>query len=61
LEQLRKAGSNLSKTHEVEFFLLFITHEAAQAAAKELSESGYATQADSAGTKTAWFCKATNP
>ena|SRR5258706_5964894 len=59
LEQLQKAGSNLNKPHDVEFFLLFRTHEAAQTAANELSQSGYATHADSAGTKTAWFCKAT--
>jgi regulator of RNase E activity RraB len=59
LEQLQKAGSNLAKAHDVEFFLLFTTLEGAQAAARELSEAGYATSADSVDTGNSWFCKAT--
>jgi hypothetical protein len=37
LDQLKRAGSNLAKPHDIEFYLYFPTEEAANAAAKEIN------------------------
>jgi regulator of RNase E activity RraB len=44
IEQLRKAGSDLSRAHEVEFFLYFPTQAGAEAAAAEVAKQGFAPE-----------------
>jgi hypothetical protein len=41
LEQLRKAGSDLSKPHKIEFFLYFPTQSSASKASVKIKEMGF--------------------
>jgi hypothetical protein len=44
IEQLRQAGSDLSKPHEVEFFLYFPTQAGAEDAAAEVTKNGFTAE-----------------
>ena len=43
IAQLVKAGSNLSKTHNIEFFLYFPTQQSAEKIAEKLNNDGFST------------------
>jgi regulator of RNase E activity RraB len=59
LAQLVKAGSNLSKPHNVEFFLYFPSQTAAEQAASNLRDDGFQVQVDTAAQGNDWLCLAT--
>ena len=60
LEQLKNAGSDLTKVHAPEFFLYFPLEAAAREAARRLESEGYVvTVKPSAGGDGTWLCLAT--
>jgi regulator of RNase E activity RraB len=59
LVQLRKAGSNLSKQHEIEFFLYFPTQAAAEQAAIQIRAAGFEVKVDPSAKGNDWLCFAT--
>jgi hypothetical protein len=59
LVQLRKAGSNLSKQHAVEFFLYFPTRAIAEQAAGQIREGGFQVHVRPGSTDKDWLCFAT--
>jgi Regulator of ribonuclease activity B len=62
LEQLREAGSDLSKPHDLEFFLYFANHEAATIAAERIITSGaggFAAEVRQGPQGGAWMCYVT--
>lgn len=59
LDQLARAGSDLTRPHRIEFFLYLPEHTAADAVARELSAEGYATEVSQEGQATDWLCLAT--
>lgn len=59
LTQLRKAGSNLSKPHPVEFFLYFPTAAVAQGAAEQIRASGFEVKVKPSAKGADWLCFAT--
>ena len=56
LEQLRAAGSDLSKSHEIEFFLYFPSEEAAEQAGLRLETEGFAGEVRDTPDRAAWLC-----
>ena len=59
LFQLRKAGSDLSKQHAVEFFLYFPTQAIAEQAAGQIRDGGFQVQVRPGSTGKDWLCFAT--
>jgi hypothetical protein len=59
LEQLKKAGSNLSKPHPLEFFLYFPREQAARKAADQLRAKRFTATVDRAAQGDSWLCFAT--
>lgn len=59
LIQLKKAGSDLSKPHKIEFFLYFPTEVAAEQAALRVRESGFEVAVKRAEKGADWLCFAT--
>ena len=59
LDQLKKAGSDLSKPHDIEFFLYFLTKESANSAAEEVEGEGATVKVERAADDSAWLCFAT--
>jgi regulator of RNase E activity RraB len=59
LNQLRKAGSDLSKPHEIEFFLYFPTEAIAEQAASHIREAGFDVNVKQAAKGNDWLCFAT--
>ena len=59
IEQLKKAGSNLSKPHDAEFFLYFPTKEAADRVAENLKSSGFGTTVRAVAKGPEWLLLAT--
>ena len=59
LDQLRKAGSDLSKPHSVEFYLYLPTQEAAEKAADQIRTNGFDVKVDRAAQGPDWLCLAT--
>ena len=59
ITQLRKAGSNLSKPHDVEFFLYVPTPEAAERLASKLRALHFGTKVDRAAQGPGWLVLAT--
>ncbi|MEI9959779.1 MAG: ribonuclease E inhibitor RraB [Limisphaerales bacterium] len=59
LIQLKKAGSDLSKPHKIEFFLYFPTQTAAEQAAPQVRERGFEVEVRQAAKGTDWLCFAT--
>ena len=56
LNRLEKAGSDLSKPHEMEFFLYFPDEASANAAAADVREQGFAVEVRPAAEGTDWLC-----
>lgn len=56
LKQLIAAGSDLSKPHDVEFFLYFSDEERASRAYGELTADGFAGKVDRAAKGSQWLC-----
>jgi hypothetical protein len=56
LEQLRAAGSDLSKPHEMEFYLYFPSEQAAEQAGLKLETEGFDGEVRSAPDRNAWLC-----
>jgi Regulator of ribonuclease activity B len=59
LTQLKKAGSDLSKPHVIEFFLYFPTQAAAEEAAVRVREDGFQANVEPPLKDTNWLCRAT--
>jgi hypothetical protein len=59
IEQLRLAGSDLSKPHDVEFFLYFATEKDAQDIAAQLVQAGYETIVRKGDGESQYLLKAT--
>ena len=56
LNRLEKAGSDLSKPHEMEFLLYFPDEASANAAAADVRERGFAAEVRPAAEGTDWLC-----
>jgi regulator of RNase E activity RraB len=59
LVQLRKAGSNLSKPHAIEFFLYFPTQAIAEQAATQVRDAGFEVRLEPSAKGNDWLCFAT--
>jgi regulator of RNase E activity RraB len=59
LLQLQKAGSNLSKPHQVEFFLYFPTQTLAEQASSQIQELGFTVEVRPGAKGNDWLCFAT--
>ena len=59
LVQLRKAGSDLSKPHNIEFFLYFPTQPVAERAAPPIRNAGFEVEVKRAAQGDSWLCFAT--
>src|SRR4051812_17795833 len=59
LIQLRKAGSDLSKPHHIEFFLYFPTQAVAEQAAPKIRAAGFDVEVKQAAQGSEWLCFAT--
>jgi regulator of ribonuclease activity B len=60
LEQLRKAGSDLTKPHSPEFFLYLPAEAPAREAARRLEAEGYAVKVEPGAQGSGqWLCRAT--
>ena len=56
LDQLRQAGSDLSKPHDIEFFLYFPTEQAANEAAKEINLEVDHLKVELGADEVDWLC-----
>ena len=59
LIQLKKAGSDLSKPHNIEFFLYFPTQSAAEQTAPRIRDAGFQVEVKQAAKGNDWLCFAT--
>ncbi len=59
LDQLRAAGSDLSKPHPMEFYLYFPTEDVAARVADEIEADGYRVEVKRAPRGPAWMCYVT--
>jgi hypothetical protein len=59
LNQLREAGSDLSKPHPLEFYLYFPAEEAAHRAAERIADDGFSVEVKKAAQGSAWMCYVT--
>jgi hypothetical protein len=59
LDQLRAAGSDLSKPHLMEFYLYFPTEELASKVADEIEADGYKVEVKRAPRGSSWMCYVT--
>jgi len=59
LIRLRKAGSDLSKPHNIEFFLYFPTQIIAEQAASRIRDEGFEVKVEKAAKGDTWLCFAT--
>jgi regulator of RNase E activity RraB len=59
LVQLRKAGSDLSKPHNIEFFLYFATQSVAERAALPIRNAGFEVEVKRTAQGDSWLCFAT--
>jgi regulator of RNase E activity RraB len=59
LVQLSKSGSNLSKSHNIEFFLYFPTQSIAEKASLSIRDAGFAVEVKRAAQGDSWLCFAT--
>lgn len=59
LLQLKKVGSNLSKPHDVEFFLYFPAESIAEQAATRIRAAGFTVEVKPAAKGNDWLCFAT--
>ena len=58
LDQLRSAGSNLTKPHRIEFYLFLPSQADAEAAAAELRSMGYSVTVGGGPNQNNWLCLA---
>ncbi|MGE0883904.1 MAG: ribonuclease E inhibitor RraB [Blastocatellales bacterium] len=56
LDQLKQAGSNLSKPHDLEFYLYFPAEESAQQAAEKLEADGFEGELRPSAANASWLC-----
>jgi regulator of RNase E activity RraB len=56
LTQLKKAGSDLSKPHKIEFFLYFPSQAAAEQAAPRVRAAGFEVEVRQAAKGNDWLC-----
>ena len=56
LDQLKAAGSDLSKSHKIEFFLYFPSEEKAKNAAVDLRKEGLTAEVRTAAIGADWLC-----
>ncbi len=59
LAQLRRSGSDLSKPHNIEFFLYFPTQSVAEQAALSIRNAGFEVEVEKAAKGDSWLCFAT--
>jgi regulator of RNase E activity RraB len=59
LERLRQHGSDLSKAHDIEFFLYFPSQAAAEKASRNIMASGFEVKVNEAAETRSWLCLAT--
>lgn len=59
IAQLEAAGSDLSKPHEIEFFLYFPSEQAANHAASRLRNASFGVEVQLGADGTRWLCLAT--
>ncbi len=59
LVQLKKAGSDLSKPHKIEFFLYFPTQSGAEQAGQRIKREGFDVKVQRAAQGNDWLCFAT--
>jgi hypothetical protein len=59
LDQLKKAGSNFSKPHDIEFFLYFPSEAAATSAAQEVEKEVGSVEVKHGANSPEWLCFAT--
>jgi len=59
LVQLKKAGSDLSKPHKIEFFLYFPSRSVAERAGLRIREAGFQVEVRRAAKGNDWLCFAT--
>ncbi len=59
LNQLRAAGSDLSKPHQMEFYLRFPTQELANEVADEIEAEGFTVEVKRVAQEKGWLCYAT--
>jgi hypothetical protein len=59
LVRLRRAGSNLSLPHAIEFFLYFPTQAIAEQAATQVRDAGFEAEVGSSAKGNDWLCLAT--
>jgi hypothetical protein len=59
LDQLREAGSDLSKPHPLEFYLYFPTEESAHQAAERIVDDGFSVEVKRAAQRADWLCYVT--
>jgi len=59
LDQLREAGSDLSKPHEMEFYLHFPSEEAANVVAMRVKAEGFHAEVKEERPGRAWLCYVT--
>ncbi len=59
LIQLHKANSNLSKPHNIEFFIYFPTKSTAEEFAAQIEAKGFQVEVKSAAKGNEWLCFAT--
>ena len=59
LLHLRRAGSDLGKAHEIEFFLYFPTREGAEEVASQIRVAGFEANVELSAKGDNWLCFAT--
>ena len=59
LEELVRAGSDLERPHEIEFFLYLETRADAEAAATAVQREGFSAEIRPTETESCWLCLAT--
>jgi regulator of RNase E activity RraB len=59
LVQLRKAGSDLSKPHGIEFFVYFPNQDAGEQAASQIRNAGFEVTVRPSAKGDSWLCLAT--
>jgi regulator of RNase E activity RraB len=59
LEELARAGSDLERPHEIEFFLYFEARSEAEAVAEQVRREGFVAEIRPTETENCWLCLAT--
>jgi regulator of RNase E activity RraB len=59
INEVRKAGSDLSKAHSIEFVLYFPTQEVAENASRQIHDMGFQADVKKSAKGEEWLCFAT--